>query len=182
MEWNWLDWALATIVLVSVAAAMWEGFVRELISLAAVVVGLTVAVLGYGRAGAWFEDLTRSDEVAQGLGFLTLFFGTVLVGAVISILAKKLVQKAGLGWFDRFLGGLFGLVRGVVICAVLLMAMVAFSIKRETVKKSTLSPYVVTGARVIGAVMPSDLKAQFQGGFEKFRQALIEQDKKTSKN
>ena len=181
MEWNWLDWTLAIIVVVSVAAAMWEGFIRELISIAAVVAGLVIAVLGYQRAGFWFDDLTRSHEVALGVGFLALFFGTLIVGALISILAKKLVQKAGLAWFDRFLGGLFGLVRGVVVCTILLMVMVAFSIKAETVQKSTLAPYVVTGARVLVALMPSDLKSQFHVGFEKFRQALIEKDKKTVK-
>jgi membrane protein required for colicin V production len=182
MEWNWLDWALAILVLVSVAAAMWEGFFRELISLGAVVAGLVIAVLGYEHVAVWFADLTRSPEVAQGLGFLALFFGTLIVGAMISILAKRLVQKAGLAWFDRFLGGLFGLVRAVVIGAVLLMALVAFGIKTETVEKSTLAPYVITGARVLVAVMPADLKAQFRSGFERFRLALIERDRKTLKN
>jgi len=182
MEWNWLDWTLAIIALVSVAAAMWEGFVRELISIAALVAGLVIAALGYRRAAIWFDDLTRSHEVALGLGFLALFFATLIVGALVSILGKKLVQKAGLAWFDRFLGGLFGLLRAVVICSILLMVLVAFSIKVEAVERSTLAPYVVVGARALVAVMPSDLKAQFQDGFEKFRQALIEKDKKVIKN
>ena len=177
MGWNWLDWALAIIVVVSVIAAMWEGFVRELLSLAAVVAGLVVAVLGYQRAGVWFADLTSSREVALGLGFLTLFLGVIVLGALVSILAKKLVQKAGLGWFDRFLGGCFGLVRGVVLGCILLMVMVTFSMKTAAVEKSRLAPYMVTGARVIVAVMPSDLKTEFQSGYEKFRQALIERDK-----
>lgn len=182
MEWNWLDWALATIVIVSVASAVWQGIIRELISLVSVVVGLVVAVLGYHRASVWFEDLVTSHEVALGAGFLVLFAGTLLVGALVSILARKLAKKAGLLWFDRFLGGLFGLVRGVVICSVLLMVMVTFSIKSDTVQKSTLTPYVITGARVIVALMPSDLKSQFKSGFEKFRKALAEADKRAIKN
>ncbi|MCX6376723.1 MAG: CvpA family protein [Armatimonadetes bacterium] len=106
--WNWLDWILAAVVVVSVVAAIMKGFVRELISLASVLAGLVIAALGYQRAALWFDDLTRSHNVALGLGFLVLFVGTLLVGALVSGLARKLIQKAGLQSFDRFLGGVFG--------------------------------------------------------------------------
>jgi membrane protein required for colicin V production len=180
--WNWLDWILAAVVVVSVVAAIMKGFIRELISLAAVVAGLVIAALGYQRAALWFDDLTRSHNVALGLGFLTLFVGTLLVGALVSVLARKLIQKAGLQWFDRFLGGVFGLVRGVVVDCILLMVLVAFAIKAEAVQKSTLSPYVTTGARVIALAMPADLKAEFKAGFDKFKQSLIQTDKKATGN
>ncbi len=180
MEWNWLDAALAVIVFASVAAAMWEGFIREMISIASMVAGVVIAALGYRQAGSWFRGHTSSPEVTLGLGFLALFFGTLIAGALVSILARRIVQKAGLQWFDRFLGGLFGLVRGFVICSVLLMAMVAFSIKTPAVQGSTLAPFVILGARMIGAAMPYDLKTLFEKGQEKFRQALIERDKAKS--
>ncbi len=178
MEWNWLDGALAVIVLTSVAAAMWEGFIREVISIASLAAGVVVAALGYRPVGGLFLDHTDSPEAALGLGFLVLFFGTLLAGALVSILARRIVQKAGLQWFDRFLGALFGLVRGFIICSVLLMAMVAFSIRSSAVEGSTLAPFIVMGARLVGAAMPHDLKAQFEKGLERFRQALIEKDMK----
>ncbi len=181
MGWNWLDWALTSVVVFSMAMAALKGFIRELIALAAVLAGLATAALGYQRAAGWFEDLTRSHEVALGLGFLALFLGIVILGALVSILAKKLIQKAGLEWFDRFLGALFGLVRGIILCSIVLMVMLTFSLKPEVVRRSALAPYVVTGARVIVTVMPGELKSQFKEGFEKFRQALIENDKNAIK-
>jgi uncharacterized membrane protein required for colicin V production len=87
--------------------------------------------------------------------------------------ARKLIKTAGIQWFDRFLGGVFGLVRGVLVDAVLLMAMLAFAIKPDAVQGSLLAPYVATGTRVIAMAMPGDLRSQFGAGFEKFRQALI---------
>ncbi len=178
--WNWLDSILAIVVLISVATAAVKGFIRELISLAALVTGVVVAALGYERAAFWFEDLTRSHEVALGAGFLALFLGTLLLGALVSALAKKLIKTAGLQSADRLLGGAFGLVRGLLVDCVLLMALVAFSIKPETVQESLLAPYVTTGARAMVWLMPGSLKAQFRGGFEKFRQALISRDRKGS--
>jgi membrane protein required for colicin V production len=179
--WNWLDWILAGIALVSVVAALVKGFMRELISLASLVVGLAVAAWGYARVALWFEDLTRSHEIALGLGFLSLFLATLAVGALVAALVRKLIKTVGVEWFDRFLGGVFGLVRGVVVDSVLLLVLVAFAIKPEAVRQSSLAPYVATGARVIALVMPENLKAQFRLEFEKFRQALIASDKKATK-
>jgi len=178
MEWNWLDWTLSAIAAVSVAAAIWEGLIRELISIASLVIGLVIAVFGYRTGGNWFRSLTDLPEVALGLGFLALFFGTLVVGALAAFLARKIVQKSGLLWFDRFLGGLFGLVRGFAICSVLLMAMVAFSIRTSAVQNSTLTPYVVLGARAVGALMPEGIRARFQNGVDKFKRALVEKDRK----
>jgi len=179
--WNWLDWILAAIVVASLVTAMMKGFVREMISLASVVIGLVVAALGYARAALWFDDLTKSHEVALGLGFLVLFLGTLVAGALVGVVARKLIKTAGIQWFDRFLGGIFGLVRGVLVDAILLMAILAFAIKPEAVRQSALAPYVTTGARVIVLVMPENLRAQFHLGFEKFREALIQQDKGAAK-
>ncbi len=179
--WNWLDYILAAIVVASVVTAIMKGFVQELISLAAVLIALVVAAIGYSRAALWFDDLTKSHEIALGLGFLVLFIGTLLGGALVGILARRLIKGAGIQWFDRFLGGLFGLVRGVLVNAILLMAMLAFAIKPDAVQQSALAPYVTTGTRVIVLVMPGSLRAQFHLGFEKFREALIPSNKGSAK-
>ena len=175
--WNVLDWILAAIVLASVVAAMMKGFIQELISLAAVLIGLIVAAMGYPRAALWFDDLTKSHEIALGLGFLVLFLGTLLIGALVGVLARKLIKAAGIQAFDRFLGGVFGLVRGVMIDAIILLVLVAFAIKPEVVRQSELAPYIAQGTRAIALVMPGNLRAQFRLGFDKFREALIQNDK-----
>jgi len=182
ITWNWLDCILAAIIVASVVTAVMKGFVQELISLASVLIGLVVAALGYSRAALWFDDLTKSHDIALGLGFLVLFLGTLLVGALAGVLARKLIKTAGIQSFDRFLGGIFGLVRGVLVDAILLMAMLAFAIKPDAVRQSALTPYVTTGTRVIALVMPGSLRAQFHLGFEKFREALIQHDKGSAKH
>ncbi len=174
---NWLDCILAAIVLASVVSAVLKGFIQELISLGSVVVGLGLAAFGYSRAAGWFEDIAKSHEVALGLGFLVIFLGTLLVGALISLVVRKLVQTVGLQWFDRLLGGAFGLLRGVLVDAVILLVLVAFAIKPEAVRESLLAPYVTTGARAISVIMPQNLRSQFRSGFEKFREQLIQTDR-----
>jgi membrane protein required for colicin V production len=180
-SWNWLDCILAAIVLASLVTAVMKGFVQELISLASVLIGLVVAAFGYPRAALWFDDLTKSHEIALGLGFMVLFLGTLLAGALVGVLARKLIKTAGIQGFDRFLGGIFGLVRGVLVDAILLMVLMAFAIKPDAVQKSALAPYVTTATRVIALIMPASLRAKFHLGFEKFREALIQSDKGSGK-
>src|SRR6516164_10334930 len=132
--WNWLDWVLATVIVVSIVTAMMKGFITELISLATVIVGLIVAAVKYRQVAVYFEDITKSPEVALAAAFLSVFIGILILGAVISALARKLVKTAGIHWFDRFMGGIFGLVRGVLVDSVLLMVMVAFAINDDCVQ------------------------------------------------
>jgi len=180
--WNWLDWTLTAVAVASVATAALKGFIQELISLASLAAGLVIAALGYGRAANWVEDLTRSRTVALGAGFLILFLGTLVLGALVALAANELIRKSGLRAIDRFLGGAFGLIRGAIVDSVLLMIMVSFAIKPEALQQSLLAPYVVTGARVISLVMPGSVQDEFHAGFKKFRQALIEKDKRAGQN
>jgi membrane protein required for colicin V production len=172
-SWNWLDWVLAIIIVVSVVFAIGKGLVRELISLGAVIVGIVVAGLEYTRAARWFQDLTKSQQIALAAGFLTVFLLVLIGGAAISLVARLLIRQAGIEWFDRFLGGIFGLVRGIVIDSILLMVMMAFAVKPQAVQNSRLAPYVSTGARALAYLMPHNLRDSFHAEFQKFRQAIL---------
>jgi hypothetical protein len=59
---------------------------------------------------------------------------------------------------------------------------VAFAIKPAVVQQSSLAPYVTTGAHIISLAMPTNLKAQFRLGFERLKETVSQNDKKTMKN
>ena len=173
---TWLDFLLLTVFAVSVAISVWRGFIREIVSMVSVVGALVVAGLGYRWAGGFFEDLARDPQVARGIGFLALFFIVLGVGIVASALLRRLVKVAGLNWFDRFLGGTLGVLRGLLIGSVILLVLTAFDIKSSVTANSLLAPYFIVGARAVVLVMPQELKTQFRDGYQKFRPALVESE------
>jgi len=177
-HWNWLDWVLAITVFASVVTALLKGFVAELVTLASVIAGLIIAAAGYERVAPLLKSFTHSRGAALGISFLLLFIGILLIGAVVSVIARKLVRKAELQWFDRFLGAVFGLVRGLLVDCVLLLVLMAFAIEQGAVQKSTLAPYITAGSRVIALAMPVEMRNDFRTGFEKFKKTLIQSDKK----
>ena len=173
---NWVDYLLLGVVVFSTGISLWKGFLRDMASVISAVVALVVAALGYEWAGRLFEDLTRDQEVARGIGFLSLFFGVLLLGAIVAFLLRKLFTVSGLSWFDHFLGGIFGVLRGILVGSVFLLILTAFEIKQTAVAKSRLSPYFIVCARGLVLVMPEELRTKFRAGYYKFRRVLFESE------
>ncbi len=175
--WNWLDWLLAAIVFFSVLGGASEGLVRGLIGLASLVIGLAVAAAGYHGLGNALGAWIHSQDVAYGTAFLALFVVVLIVGAIISGIAAKLVKEAGIRWLDRLLGLAFGLVRGLIADAIVIMVMVAFSLAPQALRNSQLRPVTMSSTRAMVAMMPPDLRRQFQAGVEDIQRQFVKSEK-----
>lgn len=180
--WNWLDWLLAVIVALSVFSGASEGFVRGLVGLASLIVGLIVAGQGYHAFGDWLSSFIHSSDVAHGVAFLLLFLLVIALGSIVAGMVQKMLRDVGLAWFDRLLGLLFGLVRGVIVDAVVIMTMLAFGIKVEAVKASMLTPTVVHESRLMAAMMPPDLHKEFDSGLDDLKRGLVKTEDKIKEN
>lgn len=176
--WNWLDWILALIVLFSVLSGASEGFVRGLIGLASLVVGLAVAAGGYHGLGNALQSFIHSPDAAYAVAFFALFILVLVIGGVISSLAARLVKAAGMRWLDRLLGLAFGAVRGLIADAIIVMAMLAFSLAPQALKDSKLAPVVTGSARAMALMMPSDLRSHFDAGLQDLERGLIRTEKR----
>ncbi len=161
-----LDWIIAAVVLLSVLLAASQGFFYELFSLAGVVFGYILAVWGYTRVAAWYAPLVKSAWVAEIAGFLTIFIGVVLLAGILGRLARWFFKEAGLRWFDRLLGGAFGLVRGVLVVAVLLLALTSFAPDSRFVAQSSVAPYVLVVARAAVWIAPAQVRSRFYDGLK----------------
>lgn len=138
----WVDWCIVLILAVSVVFGVLRGFVKEALSLAAWVIGFWVALAHWSMLAGKLGRYIDSGSTAAVIAFAVLLFGTLLVGAVINHFVHQGLAKAGLEGFDRALGGLFGLVRGVAITAVvLLFAGLLHADGSESWKRSKLLPY-----------------------------------------
>ncbi len=169
---NWLDIAIAAILLFSVIPAVINGLVREIVTLAAVVIGILAALWYYPGPARWLEPYTSSPTVAGFVGFFLIFLSFLVVGLVVSKLLGALLKAGGLRWFDRLLGAAFGLLRGALVAGALVMALVAFLPGKggdEAVARSRLAPGVLYCARTIAALAPQQLKQGFQEGLDRVR-------------
>jgi len=117
----WVDFILLGIIGISALLSLWRGFVKEAVSLASWIVALWVAMLFFHDLSNWLARWIDTPSIRDVLGFAILFVTTVLIGGLIGYLAGQLVSKTGLSATDRALGMVFGIARGIVIVAVMVM-------------------------------------------------------------
>jgi membrane protein required for colicin V production len=176
---NWLDILLAAILLLSFAGAFRNGISREIIRIAALVAGIAGGMWWYPDLAAYLAPYVKDPSLASFTAFITIVVGSLIVGGVGAWLLAKILHWSGLRWFDRLLGGAFGLVRGMLAATALVLGVVAFSPtmnSSETVATSRIAPWVLHGARMTAAFAPESLRTTFFEGFDRVRGTWSERD------
>jgi membrane protein required for colicin V production len=84
--------------------------------------------------------------------------GALLLGALIAWPLTKAVRAAGLGFVDRFLGSIFGLVRGLaLVLAFVIVAGLTPLPHTAWWQRSALVPPLVAGVFALNPYLPDDL-------------------------
>jgi membrane protein required for colicin V production len=160
------DWLIALVLVLNVVSAATQGFFAEALSLAGLVVGYVVAAWQYHRLADWLASFLKSEWLAEIFGFLIIFFAIVFLFGIAGRVARRVMKEVGLSGFDRFLGALLGLVKGVLMVAVILMGMTAFTPTSKMLEDSELAPYFLVVGRAAIWVAPSELRTRFYQGLD----------------
>ena len=122
-----LDWIVLGVLALSLAVGAWRGLVYELLYGVGWVVAFFITRLLVPQLAAAVRPYASSwsPTVLYAAVFIVLFIALVFAWGLVAVLAKKLVQMAGLRPVDRVLGACFGAVRGVVLLLVLALAVQA---------------------------------------------------------
>ena len=111
---TWLDYGVLAVLAGSLAWGVWRGLVRELLSLIGWVIAFLCANL---FAGPLSETITSvmQPELRVLFSWLGIFVVVLMVATLGGMLLARFIKAVGLVSTDRWLGALFGLVRGLVI-------------------------------------------------------------------
>lgn len=153
------DYVVIAIVVLSVILGMFRGMVKEVLSLANLVIAFWLA----NKYGAdlvvymdWAESLNPPMKAL--LACAVAFFASLLIGTILISLLGKIVAAAGLGFADRGLGGLFGLARGLFIVLVLVTGAGFTSLPEQPFwRNAMLSPLAVDAMREIKPHLPQSV-------------------------
>ena len=122
-ELNIVDWGIIALLLVSMLTSLLRGFVREALSLVVWALAFFLATMFYPRLQVLLAEVIAHPLLQQDIAFLTLFLVTLMVGSLVANLIGQLTRLSGLGFIDRLLGMVFGLVRGAIIALAIAMVM-----------------------------------------------------------
>ena len=128
---TWLDYTVIAVLVVSIAWGAWRGLVHEVFSLAGWVLAF---VAGNRFATPLAEMLPRGmrPELRVVVAYVLIFVGTLVVAALLAALVTRFMKVSVLHSLNRWLGALFGLLRGLVILVVLAMVAGLTSLPRKS--------------------------------------------------
>lgn len=159
---NPLDILMIVIVIYCFAMGFFRGLMREVISIIGVVGGLWAAYTYYLNAAKYLSKWISDPSYLNILSFLIIFFSVFIIISIIGVIVKYLLQIVTFGWLDRISGGVFGLVKGILIISVLLMTFIAFLQKGSPViRHSVLSPRVILISEKMAELLPPSMKQEF---------------------
>ncbi len=119
---TWIDYLVIAVLLLSVAWGAWRGLVHEMLSLA----GWVLAFVGANLLAAPLSETFPAGmrpELRVVVAFVLVFIGALVLATLVAALVTKFIKVSVLHSLDRWLGALFGLIRGLVI--IIALAMIA---------------------------------------------------------
>jgi membrane protein required for colicin V production len=155
-----------------------RGIVLELFSLGGLIAGILLASWNFQRVAIPLQNLLApllklSISTCDVIAFVVIVFAVMLLAALLARLIRGTARTIGLGFFDRLLGAVFGVLRGCLIGVSLLMAVAAFLTQTQPqsqwVAKSRLAPYFLAGVHAVSFVVPTGLQQQLLNGIAQLK-------------
>ena len=113
-----IDILIAIAVAISVVVGIIRGFVKEAISIAALLVAIWAALYFGPSVGTVSDTWLSSVELQKWFGRVLVFAVILSIGGLLGWGISKLVRLSVLSGMDRFMGSLFGALRGILLVAV----------------------------------------------------------------
>lgn len=172
-----LDILALSIVAVSFVTALVKGLIRELIALAAAVSGLLLAVYYFADVSPLFEQIGIGTLLSELVAFVGIFLSCIIAGSVLSSLLNRFIAAINMKWIDRLLGGLFGLLRGWLIVAVIFLALTVFPISNDLVSGTVTGEYfLVVTQKLVEYSTPESFRERFQKEYERIYQYWLQRN------
>lgn len=117
----WIDYSIIGVIVISLIIGLFRGFVKEAFSLLTWVVAIFIGLTFSREFSSYLDALISYPSARMAVAFVVLFIATLIVGGIIGFLLGELVKKTGLTGSDRFAGMIFGIGRGMLVVALLVM-------------------------------------------------------------
>jgi len=112
-----VDFVFAGLILILTVRCAIRGFISEIMSMAAFLLGLLASLFFFRKGGEFLRTRYMPDYkmLADIAAFILLFLIVFFLVKILARILKDIIEGVHLGKADRFLGLLFGFIEGVII-------------------------------------------------------------------
>ncbi|MGV6858400.1 MAG: CvpA family protein [bacterium] len=159
---HWVDIVVAVIIGMSMLIGLFRGLIKESMSLATWILGIWLGLVFSTPLAENLPVGIESLTVKTVIAFVVIFLVVLLLGGILNYIAGQLIDKTGLSGTDRVLGMVFGVLRGGLVVAVLVLLANLTNMPQEAWWQESLSlPYFNDIAIWIRDIMPESVASHF---------------------
>lgn len=119
---NYVDIAIIVVIAISLIVSIKRGIVKEVISFATWVLSI-FCVLNYtDQLADSLAGYISNPPMRTLAGVVLIILGIFIVGKIINKILEAIIADSWFGPFDKIIGIAFGVARGVVLVAMLIVA------------------------------------------------------------
>ena len=145
-----VDYVILLLTLVSVVVGVWRGFTTEALSLVTLLAAIALAWTFAGALEPSLGSWASAVEVRLWTARVIIFVAVLVIGGLVSWLARKLVRNTGLSGLDRTLGAAFGLARAALLVGLAVIVLQFAEVDQESWwKEARLRPYAERVAEAV---------------------------------
>ena len=139
---NFADWFILVVLVASGLISFSRGFTKEFLSLFLWVTAFIAAISLEYLATPKIDEYIGNPEISKILSYVVVFIVFIFIGGILIKFISKIIKWSGASGFDRFLGVLFGLIRGLIVLFVIFLLLPSSLKTTDLINNSKITPLI----------------------------------------
>ena len=139
---NLADWFILIVLIASGIISLSRGFTKEFLSLFLWLAAFVAAISLEYLATPKINEFIGNQEISKIISYIVVFIVFIFLGGIIIKFISKLIKWSGVSGFDRFLGVIFGLIRGLIVLFVIFLILPSGLKTTDVINNSKITPII----------------------------------------
>jgi len=139
---NLADWFILIVLIASGIISLSRGFTKEFLSLFLWLAAFVAAISLEYLATPKINEFIGNQEISKIISYIVVFIVFIFLGGIIIKFISKLIKWSGASGFDRFLGVIFGLIRGLIVLFVIFLILPSGLKTTDVINNSKITPII----------------------------------------
>ena len=139
---NIADWFIIIVLTASGLISLARGFTKEFLSLFLWLIAFIAAVSLEYLATPKINEYIGNEEISKIVSYIVVFMICIVLGGFLIKFIVKVIKWSGASGFDKFLGVLFGLSRGLIVLFVIFLLLPSSVKTTDLISKSKITPLI----------------------------------------
>ena len=155
-----IDILIASIIAISVLIGFFRGAIKEILTVVSWIGAILLTILLFPLGKNIISNFIQQPLLVDLVTYVVVFVVFLVILSAFTYLFSSVVKNSVLAVPNRLCGGLFGILRGILILAVLDFGISQYVSQdyEEYVKESKLRPYVKETSKMIFIMLPEGLR------------------------